>query len=75
MVTDDAVLLDVHELVVRRRGQHHDGLDVLRQVVEHQHAQPHLLALPALLWPFHLDEERQHTYVLCTDIIILVCKL
>ena len=64
VVTHNAVLLDVHELVVGRGGQHDDGLDVLRLVVEHHHAQADLLALPTLIRTLHFYEEWQHAYVL-----------
>ncbi|KAF9422363.1 hypothetical protein HW555_001953 [Spodoptera exigua] len=66
MLTHNAILLDMHELVVWRGGEYDDGLDVLRLVVEDDHPQPHLLALSARRRALHLYEERQHAYVLVT---------
>lgn len=70
--TYNAILLDMHELVVRRGGQHDHGLDGLRLVVEHHHAQPHLFALAAAVRALHLDEERQHAHVLPTHSLISI---
>lgn len=45
------------KLVVRTGGQNHDGLDRRQLVVEHDHSQPELLALPTPIGAFDLDEE------------------
>lgn len=61
---DHAIFFDMHELVIRRIGQHDGSFDVIQHIIENAHTDSHLFALFALVRHLDVDKEWQHTHVL-----------